>query len=339
MHHHSNPTATKKEYYAIRNILKSFPEITKNLETCEELVRSIKGKRMQVFHKSCIAKWKLFGNRVNGNMSESDLGIFEVFLQTKIDEYTKEHEKMLAEGVTFTPRDFQFVPRYHDIAKEYLQKTYTYEQLDEHFSRTNKKCSIAKELLGACDEIFITRFPNTYNTVEDLVQARKNSNPCTAKKLIVHALEDHPGRPRETVTHDPPGSDGLSILAAAATLADEAPAAAASLFEATADPSLSSIEKELWSLQLDLMEPGGTESGGFGSAQPESPRTEGELRCCPSLPLPNATSSPAAATPPPPLGELRPDILLATPLPPPPPPCALPPARAEGRWRTAGGRR
>ena len=30
---------------------------------------------------------------------------------------------------------------------------------------------------------------------------------------------------------------------------------------------------------------------------------------------------------------------LAPPLPPPPPPRALPPARAEGRWRTAGGRR
>jgi hypothetical protein len=168
----------------------------------------------------------------------------------------------------------------------------------------------------------LTRYPNTYKTIDALYHVRKNSKPCSAKKLIEYALKDHPGRPRETVT---PGSDGLSILAAAASLADEAPAAEESRFEETA--ALSSIEQGVWSLQLDPTELDGTESGGFGSAQPESPRTEGELRCCPSLPLPNATSSPAAASPPP-LGELRPDILLA-----PPPPAPAPPTRAAPRPR------
>jgi hypothetical protein len=61
--------------------------------------------------------------------------------------------------------------------------------------------------------------------------------------------------------------------------------------------------------------------------------SQGEVSC------PSFKPPPPPPLHPPPLGELRPDILLATPLPPPPPPCALPPARAEGRWRTARGRR
>jgi hypothetical protein len=304
MYQYAHPTSTRNEFDAIRNILNPFPAITKQIETCEELVGSTRGIKMQSFHKTCIAKWKLFGICVNEkNLTESDLGQFEAFLQTIIAEYTKKHETMLAEGRPYTPRDLKFVPRYFEIAKEYLHETYTYEQLDEHNSSTKRQISIAKEFLGACDEIYLKRFPNTYNTVKAVYQVRTFSNPCTAKKLIEYALEDHPGRPRKTVTHDPPGpsSDGLSILAAAATLADEAPAAAESLFEATA--ALSSIEQGVWSLQLAPMELDGTESGGFGSAQPESPNTEGELRCCPSLPLPNATSSPAAASPPRPGGS------------------------------------
>jgi hypothetical protein len=215
MHHHANPTETQKEFYVIRNILNPFPAITNQIETCEELIRSTRGIKMQGFQKSCIAKWKFYVKCVNEkSISESDLGQFEAFLQTKIAEYTVQHKKMLAEGLPFTPRDLKFVPRYHDIAKEYLQKTYTYKELNEHIPSTKRQCSIAQELLGACDDIFFTRFPNTYETVDRLYQVRKTSRACCAKKLIEHALKDHPGCPRETVT---PGSDGLSILAAAAT--------------------------------------------------------------------------------------------------------------------------
>ena len=323
MHHHDHPTETKKEFDAIRNILNPFPAITNHIQTCEELVRSTRGMKMQNFHKSCIAYWKIFGKRVNEkHITEADLGRFEALLQRKIAEYTEKHEKMLADGQPYKPRDEKFVSRYFELAKEYLQGNYTYEVLDEHNKYPKRQCLISKDLLDACDAIFLTRYPNTYETVEQIYHVRKNSKPCSAKKLIEYALKDHPGSPRETVT---PGSDGLSILAAAASLADEAPAAEESRFEETA--ALSSIEQGVWSLQLDPTELDGTESGGFGSAQPESPRTEGELRCCPSLPLPNATSSPAAASPPP-LGELRPDILLA-----PPPPAPAPPTRAAPRPR------
>ena len=323
MRRHAHPTSTKVEFDAITDILKPFPAITKQIQTCEELVRLTRGMKMQNFHKTCIAKWKLFRKCVNDkNITESDLGQFKAFLQEKIAEYTEKHEKMLAEGVPLKPKDFNFVPRYYMIAKEYLQEAYTYEQLDELISRANRQCKISQELLKACDAIFFTRFPDTYQTVEDLHRVRDYSKPCSAKKLILHALEDHPGRPRETVTT---GSDGLSILAAAATLADEAPAAAESLFEETA--AFSSIEQGVWSLQLDPTELDGTESGGFGSAQPESPRTEGELRCCPSLPLPNATSSPAAASPPPP-GGTEAGYLAC-----PPPPAPAPPVRAAPRPR------
>jgi hypothetical protein len=114
-------------------------------------------------------------------------------------------------------------------------------------------------------------------------------------------LQDHPGRPRETVK---PGSDGLSILAAAATSAEEASAAAESRFEAyaaadsrfeaTAELShidqlqLSYIEQGVLSLDLDPMDieatvtsNDGTESGGFGREQPASPSSEGELPLLP----------------------------------------------------------
>jgi hypothetical protein len=319
----SMPTETKEEFDAITNILKPFPAITKQIETCEELVRLTRGMKMHHFHTTFIAKWKLFRKCVNDkNITESNLGPFEAFLQTKIAEYTEKHEMMRAEGLPYKPRDVKFVPRYFELAKEHLQGNYTYEELNEHISYPKRQCPISEDLLTACDAIFLTRYPNTYKTIDALYHVRKNSKPCSAKKLIEYALKDHPGRPRETVT---PGSDGLSILAAAASLADEAPAAEESRFEETA--ALSSIEQGVWSLQLDPTELDGTESGGFGSAQPESPRTEGELRCCPSLPLPNATSSPAAASPPP-LGELRPDILLA-----PPPPAPAPPTRAAPRPR------
>jgi hypothetical protein len=277
MYQHACPTPTQVEFDAITDILKPFPAITKQIQTCEELVRLTRGMRMQSFHKACIAKWKLFRKCFNDkNITESDLGQFAAFLKEKIAEYTEKHEKMLADGAPFTPRDFNFVPRYYMIAKEYLQEKYTYEQLDEHISNPKRQCTFSQKLLGACDAIFFTRFPDTYQTVEAVYHVRNNSKPCAAKKLIQHALEDHPGRPRKTVT---PGSDGLSILAAAATLADEAPAAAESLYEETA--ALSSIEQGVWSLQLDPTELDGTESGGFGSAQPESPRTEGELPLLP----------------------------------------------------------
>jgi hypothetical protein len=106
MHHHAHPTSTTKEFDAIRNILNPFPAIKNQIQTCEELVRSIKGMRMQGFHKSCIAKWNTFGKRVNEkHITEADLGQFEAFLQTKIAEYTKKHEAMLAEGKRFKPRD------------------------------------------------------------------------------------------------------------------------------------------------------------------------------------------------------------------------------------------
>jgi hypothetical protein len=294
MYQHAHPTSTTKDFNAIRKFLKPFPAITKQIETCEELVRTTRGEKIPHFQIPCIAKWNTFGNCV----TESHIEQFEAFLQKKIASYTEKHEKMLAEGLPYKPRDVNFVPRYYELAKEYLQGNYTYEQLDGYISHPTTQRTISQELLKACDAIFLTRFPDIYTSDKALYHVRRNSKPCSAQKLIQHALEDHPGRPHETVT---PGSDGLSILAAAATLADEAPAKADSLFEETA--ALSSIEQRVWSSQSDPMELDGTESGGFGSAQPESPRTEGELRCCPSLPLPNATSSPAAASPPPPWGN------------------------------------
>jgi hypothetical protein len=302
MYHHAHPTLTTKEFDAIRNILNPFPAIKNQIQTCEELVRSIKGMRMQNFQKSCIAKWNTFGKRVNEkHITEADLGQFEAFLQTKIAEYTKKHEAMLAEGKRFTPRDLKFVPMYHEVAKKYLQEHFTYKQLDEHISNTKRQCRIAHELLGACDEIFFTRFPNTYETFDAFKQVRRLSRPCSATKLIAYALQDHPGRPCETVK---PGSDGLSILAAAATSAEEASAAAESRFEAyaaadsrfeaTAELShidqlqLSYIEQGVLSLDLDPMDieatvtsNDGTESGGFGREQPASPSSEGELPLLP----------------------------------------------------------
>jgi hypothetical protein len=302
MHHHAHPTSTTKEFDAIRNILNPFPAIKNQIQTCEELVRSIKGMRMQGFHKSCIAKWNTFGKRVNEkHITEADLGQFEAFLQTKIAEYTKKHEAMLAEGKRFTPRDLKFVPMYHEVAKKYLQEHFTYKQLDEHISNPKRQCRIAQELLGACDKIFFTRFPNTYETFDAFKQVRRLSRPCSATKLIAYALQDHPGRPRETVK---PGSDGLSILAAAATSAEEASAAAESRFEAyaaadsrfeaTAELShidqlqLSYIEQGVLSWDLNPMDieatvtsNDGTESGGFGREQPASPSSEGELPLLP----------------------------------------------------------
>jgi hypothetical protein len=294
MHQHAHPTSTKKKFDAIRNILNPFPAITNQIQTCEELVRSTRGMKMQGFHKSCIAKWNTFKKRVNEkHITEADLGQFEAFLQTKIAEYTKKHETMLAEGKPFTPRDLKFVPMYHEVAKKYLQETFTYEQLDEHISYPKRQCTISQELLGACDKICFTRFPNTYETFDAFYQVRKLSRPCSAKKLIKYASEDHPGRPRETVT---PGSDGLSILAAAATSAEEASAAAESSFEAyaaaesrfEATAELSYIEQGVLSLDLDPMDieanvtsNDGTESEGFGREQPASPSSEGELPLLP----------------------------------------------------------
>jgi hypothetical protein len=294
MYLHAHPTATKKEFDAIRNILNPFPAITNQIQTCEELVRSTRGMKMQGFHKSCIAKWNTFGKRVNEkHITEADRGQFEAFLQTKIAEYSKKHETMLAEGKPFTPKDLNFVPMYNEVAKEYLQETYTYEQLDEHFSCPNRQCTISQELLRACDQNFFTRFPNTYENFDDLYRVRKRHRPCSAKKLMEYALKDHPGRPRETVTA---GSDGLCILAAAATSAEEASAAAESRFEAyaaaesrfEAPTELSYIEQGVLSLDLDPMDieanvtsNDGTESGGFGREQPASPSSEGELPLLP----------------------------------------------------------
>ena len=292
MHH---PTETTKQFDAIRIILSPFPAITNQIQTCEELVRSIKGKRIPQFHKSCISKWKTFGKCVNEkNITESDRAILEAFLKTKIAEYTAEHEKMLAEGVPFTPHDFSFARRYYEVAKNYLNEKYTYETLVEHLQSQKRQCPIAKEFFTACDEIFFSEFPNSYKSVKDLYEVRSNSSRCTAKRLIAHALNHHPGRPQETVTHDPPCSDGLSILAAAATCASaaaesrfEACAAAESRIEATAE--LSYIEQGVWSLDLHPMEieatvtspNDGTESGGFGREQPASPSSEGELPLLP----------------------------------------------------------
>jgi hypothetical protein len=269
MRQHAHTTSTTKEFESIRNILKPFPATTKLIETCEELVRTTRGEKIPHFHIPCIAKWNTFGNCV----TESHIGQFDAFLQKKIAEYTEKNKKMLAEGLPFKPRDVKFAPRYYELAKEYLQGNYTYEQLDAYISYPTTQRTISQDLLKACDAIFLTRFQDIYTTEDALYHVRRNSKPCSAKKLIQYALEDHPGRPRETVTPGSDCTDGLSILAAAATLADEAPAAADSLFEETA--ALSSIEQRVWSSQLDPMELDGTESGGFGSAQPESPRTEG----------------------------------------------------------------
>ena len=212
----------------------------------------------------------------------------------------------------------------------------------QHLQSPKRQCSIAQEFFKACDEIFFSEFPNSYKTLEALYDIRNKSSACSAKKLIAHALKDHPG-PQETVTHDPPGSDGLSILAAAATSAEEASAAAESHFEASAaaescfeaTAALSYIEQGpgVWSLDLDPEATLQRWHRIFGREHPESPRTAGEL------PLPFTTFAECGFESSPPPGELRPDILLAPPLLPPPPPRALPPARAEGRWRTAGGRR
>ena len=297
---------------------------------------------MQNFHKSCISKWKYFtgGKCFNEkNITESVRVKFEAFLKKKMAEYTAEHEKMLEKGVPYVPRDLSFVPRYYEVAKTYLNKTYTYETLIQHLQSPKRQCSIAQEFFKACDEIFFSEFPNSYKTLEALYEIRNKRSACSAKKLIAHALKDHPG-PQETVTHDPPGPDGLSILAAAATSAEEASAAAESRFEASAaaescfeaTAALSYIEQGVWSLDLDPMEPeatfnDGTESEGFGREHPESPRTAGEL------PLPFTTfaecgfeSSPPPTFPAP--GGAEAGYLACT-----PPPAPAPPARAAPRPR------
>ena len=160
-------------------------------------------------------------------------------------------------------------------------------------------------------------------------------------------MKDHPG-PQETVTHDPPGPDGLSILAAAATLAEEASAAAESRFEASAaaescfeaTAALSYIEQGpgVWSLDLDPEATLQRWHRIFGREHPESPRTEGEL------PLPFTTfaecgfkSSPPPTFPAP--GGAEAGYLACTPLPASAPRARAAPwvAHAEGRWRAAGG--
>ena len=341
MYRQAHPTETTKQFDAIRNILNTFPAITEQIQTCEELVRSTRGKKLQHFHKSCISKWKFVGNCVNEkDITESVLVKFEAFLKSKIAEYTAEHEKMLAKGVPFKPRDLSFIPRYFEVAKKYLNETYTYETLIQHLESPKRLCSIAQEFLKACDEIFLSKYPNSYETVEALYEARNNKSSVSAKKLIAHALKDHPG-PQAT------GSDGLSILAAAATLAEEAPAAAESRFEASAaaesrfeaTAALSYIEQGVGSLDLDPMEPeatfnDGTESGGFGREYPEPPRTEGEL------PLPFTTFAECGF----PLhfpcpGGAEAGYLACTPPPAPAPPARCPPPalRAGGAPRGGAG--
>ena len=206
----------------------------------------------------------------------------------------------------------------------------------QHLQSPKRQCSIAQEFFKACDEIFFSEFPNSYKTLEALYEIRNKSSACSAKKLIAHALKDHPG-PQETVTHDPPGSDGLSILAAAATSAEEASAAAESRFEASAaaescfeaTAALSYIEQGpgVWSLDLDPEATLQRWHRIFGREHPESPRTEGEL------PLPFTTfaecgfkSSPPPTFPAP--GGAEAGYLAC-----PPPPAPTPPARAAPRPR------
>ena len=120
---------------------------------------------MQNFYKSCISQWKYFagGKCFNEkNITESVRVKFEAFLKKKIAEYTAEHEKMLAKGVQYVPRDLSFVPRYYEVAKTYLNTTYTYETLIQHLQSPKRQCSIAQEFFKACDEIFFSEFPNSY---------------------------------------------------------------------------------------------------------------------------------------------------------------------------------
>lgn len=294
MYRHTHPSPITAEFEAIRKILNPFPTITNQIETIENLIRSTRGKRMQDFHKACISKWRFVWNgrrRDEKNIPELVCVRYEGFLKTKIAYYTAEHEKMLADDLPFTVRNFSFAPRYFEVAKKYLHEKYTRKTLLEYLGSKKRNCTIATGFLAACDEIFFTTFPESFKTIEELFIYRCGSKACNSRKLIEYALKDHPG-PQETVTYDQPCSDGLSILAAAATSAAtspaesrfEASAAAGSRVDSTA--ALSGIEQEAGSLHLGPMDLGpfndGTESGGLESAQPESP--EGEL---PLLPFTN----------------------------------------------------
>ena len=125
MYRHTHPSPITAEFEAIRKILNPFPTITNQIETIENLIRSTRGKRMQDFHKACISKWRFLGNgrrRDEKNIPELVCVRYEGFLKTKIAYYTAEHEKMLAKGVQYVPRDLSFVPRYYEVAKTYLNK-------------------------------------------------------------------------------------------------------------------------------------------------------------------------------------------------------------------------
>ena len=281
------------QYESIRNLLTPFPSIQAQLRTCEDLVRSIKGYRILRLHECVVRKFLKMQRKGN---ETPDPVFWSHFLDEKIKEYTTEREKKSTKS-----RDEVFGPGYRDVAITYLNAAYSREQLTKFI--TNCPNEIKIDLYMHCDLEFLSRFPeyfkNADNRPAELRKYRNNRTVCHFLALIEYALS-HPS-PQETLDSAPCNLLGILATAAAASAARDAEAErhleAPISDPQDADPQEAYIDLDecLQSLYMDseprlndanLNDGADLDADGFGSAQPEQSRTEGELPL--SLPLANA---------------------------------------------------
>ena len=276
------------QYKSIQNLLTPFPSIQTQLRTCEDLVRSIKGKRLLRFYECFVRKFLKMQRMGN----EPDPVFWSRFLDEKIQEYTSEKEK----GKSKKSRDEVFGPGYRDVARTYLNSTYSREQLTKFIANCPKE--IKTDLFMHCDLEFLSRFPEYFKNAEDrpaeLRKYRNNRTVCQSLALIEYALSH--SSPQETLDSTPSNLLGILAIAAAASAARDS-AAERHLGAPIRDPHVADpqdahidLDECLQSLYVDseprlndanLNDGADSDADGFRSAQPEHSRTEGELPLLP----------------------------------------------------------
>ena len=214
MPHHRPPVDDlDASYYLVRNELKSslsFPVIAEKITESEKLARAV-GSRSRLIHEAVVNNWNRF----------KDPTKLCTLLDEKITKLNQKADNRRAQGKSLRKaKNWERVPRYLDLAVEYLRINYSEDELKTY--RGIHPCPISLAVFGYCDEQFLLKFPQLVPS--DSLQKWKDYRHSTPSLRIYNVIEkallkQGPQDPSSSQTGDlpTPSYHGLGLLAMAAS--------------------------------------------------------------------------------------------------------------------------